>query len=110
MKIKPDSDRSFVDFILEQLDNRLGLSAKRMFGGYGLYTENHFFGIIHKGCLYFKTDSQTKQRYEAANMECFRPNEKQCLKRYYQVPVEILEDREALQNWAKESIQVAVKG
>ena len=107
MKIKADSDQSFVNFVLEQLDDRLELQAKRMFGGYGLYAGSDFFGIIHRSCLYFKTDALTQSRYEAAQMDCFRPNAKQCLKHYYQVPLEVLEDSDQLRAWAAEAIQVA---
>jgi DNA transformation protein len=35
----------------------------------------------------------------------FRPNERQTLKSYYDVPPEILDDREALLHWAREAIR-----
>jgi DNA transformation protein len=36
----------------------------------------------------------------------FRPNERQTLKSYYEVPTEILEDREVFLSWAREAIRV----
>ncbi len=37
-------------------------------------------------------------------MKPFRPNAKQTLKSYYRVPVEIIEDRDRLAEWAKTAI------
>jgi len=46
-------------------------------------------------------------RYEEAGMAPFRPSEKQTLRRYYQVPVAVIEDSETLQRWARESVAIA---
>ena len=35
----------------------------------------------------------------------FRPNERQTLKSYYEVPPEVLDDAEALFSWAREAIR-----
>ena len=40
---------SFADFVLDQLSELEGASARRMFGGHGLYRGGDFFGIIHDG-------------------------------------------------------------
>lgn len=71
-----------------------------MFGAYGLYLGNAFFAIISKGRLYFKTDEKTRTLYEERGMRPFRPNEKQKLKNYYEVPAEVIEDRSELWAWA----------
>ena len=47
-------DESFKDFVLDQLQDLDGVDARRMFGGYGLYRDETFFGILHRGKLYFK--------------------------------------------------------
>ena len=44
-------DDSFKDFVLDQLQELDSVEARRMFGGYGLYQDETFFGIIHKGRL-----------------------------------------------------------
>jgi DNA transformation protein and related proteins len=49
-------DESFKDFVLDQLQELDGVEARRMFGGYGLYQNETFFGILHKGKLRFKID------------------------------------------------------
>ena len=67
-----------------------------MFGGHGLYQDETFFGIVHKGKLFFKIDESTVDEYRKRKMKPFRPNGKQTLKSYYQVPVEIIEDADVL--------------
>ncbi len=71
-----------------------------MFGGYGLYSGEHFFGIVHDGRLYFKTNAVNLQDYLNRNCSVFSPSEKQVLQNYREVPVEILEDAESLVYWA----------
>ena len=97
-------DESFKDFILDQLQELDGVEARRMFGGYGLYQDETFFAIVHKGRLYFNIDEATVGEYRKHRMKPFRPNAKQTLKSYYQVPVEIVENAEQLAQWAKRTI------
>lgn len=93
------------DFVLDQLGERDEAMCRAMFGGYGLYHGKVFFGIIYKGRLYFKTDSTTRLAYLKRDMKPFRPNAKQTLKTYYEVPLDIIEDRERLSSWARKAIQ-----
>src|SRR5262245_54519393 len=99
------SDESFKDFILDQLQELDGIEARLMFGGHGLYKDETFFGILHKGKLYFKVDESTVGEYRKRKMKPFRPNAKQTLRSYYQVPVEILEDGDSLCAWAGKAVQ-----
>ena len=97
-------DQSFKDFVLDQLVGMDDIEASRMFGGYGLYRDETFFGIIHKGKLFFKIDKSTMGEYRKRKMKPFRPNAKQTLKSYYQVPVDVIEDADALCEWAVQAI------
>ena len=96
---------SFRDFVLEQLAALDGLRCKRMFGGYGLYCGEVFFGIVFDGRLYFKTHADTLAEYLDFHAAVFAPSEKQILKNYREVPVDILEDGERLQLWARKAAQ-----
>jgi DNA transformation protein len=98
------ADESFKDFVLDQLRELDGVEARRMFGGHGLYRDETFFGILHKGKLYFKVDASTVGEYRKRKMKPFRPNANQTLRSYYQVPVEILEDSEQLRDWTVKAI------
>jgi DNA transformation protein len=95
------SDASFKDFVLEQLEAAKGLKTRAMFGGHGLYIGASFFGIVHKGSLYFRTDEASRPAYVKAGSRPFNPKGRIELHRYYEVPSEVLEDAEELLVWAK---------
>lgn len=95
----------FKDFILDQLAELNGVAARAMFGGYGLYQRAMLFGIIHKGRLYFKVSATTVHNYKNHGMQPFRPNPKQTLKSFYGVPIDVIEDAEALIQWATEAVK-----
>ena len=98
-------DESFKDYVLDQLQYLENVEARRMFGGYGLYRDEKFFGIIHKGKLYFKVDEATVREYRRRKMKPFRPNARQTLKSYYQVPQDAVEDMDMLCEWAVQAVE-----
>jgi DNA transformation protein len=93
----------FKDFVLDQLSDLRGVTCHAMFGGYGLYCGRVFFGIAHKGRLYFKTNATTAPRFREREVKPFRPNATQTLNTYYEVPVDVLEDAEELTIWAQQA-------
>jgi DNA transformation protein len=102
---------SFKDFVLDQLSEVPEVYCRPMFGGFGLYSgegqKATFFGIIHRGRLYFKTDASQRQVYLERGMKPFRPNRTQTIRTYYEVPTEILEDPEQLGSWAQGAMHSA---
>ena len=105
--VRTAADRhAFKDFVLDQLAGIPELSARAMFGGYGLYAREKFFGIIWKDTFYLRTSPETARRYIAAGMDPFRPNRRQTSKRYYEVPADIVERRSELARWAAEALTV----
>ena len=102
-------DDSYKNFVLDQLQELDDVEARRMFGGYGFYQDETFFGILYRGRLYFKIDETTVGEYRKRNMKPFQPNPKQTLKSYYQVPVEIIEDADQLCRWAETAIRCQEK-
>lgn len=98
MRRKPDS---FRDFVLEQLGD--GVEARPMFGGHGLYHGDAFFGILFKRRFYLRTTPRTRPDFERRGMAPFKPSARQTLKSYYEVPAEVLEDRDLCRTWAARS-------
>jgi DNA transformation protein len=76
------------------------LEFRRMFGGHGLYRDGCFFGILMGGRFYLKTSDATRGQFVSRGMGPFRPNERQTIKTYYEVPAEVLESPEELAAWA----------
>ena len=48
------SDQKFVDFVMEQIKNAGEVTAKKMFGEYGIYADGILFGLICDNKLFIK--------------------------------------------------------
>jgi len=97
------TNTSFKDFVLDQLGGLGPVRARAMFGGFGLYAGRVFFGIVHEDRLYFKVSEATRASYEGRGQAPFRPNARQTLKSFYEVPLAILESPAALVEWARDA-------
>ena len=100
---------SLKDFVLDQLRELPGLETRSLFGGFGLYAGAIFFGIIFQGRLYFRTDAVTRASYLERGMKPFRPNVKQRLNSYYEVPADIIENTDELGDWARAAVNTPRK-
>jgi len=101
-------NESFKAFVLDQLAALPQLRLKPMFGGFGLYQADHFFAIMMDGRVYFKTDAQSRVDYLDRHRSPFtyQKGRRVVSLHYFEVPAEILEDREALVCWARRALQV----
>lgn len=48
------SNQNFVDYILDQIENAGEITAKKMFGEYGIYSNGKIFGLICDNKLFIK--------------------------------------------------------
>ena len=48
------SEQNFVDFVIEQIRNAGEVTAKKMFGEYGLYADGKLFGLICDNKFFIK--------------------------------------------------------
>ena len=94
-----------VDRLIDRLSPLGEVTARPLFGGHGFYWRETIFAILYRGRLYLKVDEDSKGDFLARGMGPFRPNERQTLKSYYEVPPEVLAAPEALVSWAGEAIR-----
>jgi DNA transformation protein and related proteins len=97
-------DDSFKDFVLDQLQGLDDVEARRMFGGFGVIRMKPFSGSSTRGGSILRSMTPRVGEYRKRKMKPFRPSEKQTLKSYYQVPVDIIEDGDRLCQWAVTAI------
>lgn len=104
----PVSDEYLV-FLKDQLAALGEVTHKRMFGGAGLYCGPHFFAIVVDDELYFKVDDSNRGDYEAADCGPFTFTTKRGTEvmNYYEVPIDILENKDAVCDWAEKAVHVA---
>ena len=48
------TDQSFVDFVVGQIQSAGEITAKKMFGEYGIYSNGKIFGVICDNTLFIK--------------------------------------------------------
>jgi DNA transformation protein len=102
----------YVDHIVDQLAQIGGIASGRFFGGVGLSCRGRQFAMMMGNTLYFAVDDSTRPRYVRQGSRCFSYDTKKGrveVKKYYEVPADVLEDRDALVALARESISLAGK-
>jgi DNA transformation protein len=93
------------DRLLARLSGLADVSCRPLFGGHGIYWRGVIFGILFQDRLYLKVDDRSRGDFVSRGMGPFRPNDRQTLRSYYEVPSEVLADPEALLSWTKEAIR-----
>ena len=83
------------------------LHVRRMFGGYGIYEGEHFFAIVHRDRFYLKVDDEMAKTLSKLGSKPFQPSKKQTLHRYYDLPIDVLENSQELRHWTLRSIACA---
>ena len=103
------ADDSFKEFVLDQLSALPDVRARAMFGAHGLYSGDHFFGILDEGRLFFKTDAKSQNDYAARGMGPFtyESKGKVMTMSYHEVPPDVLEQPQELAEWARKAIGIA---
>lgn len=92
-----------VDALVARLQP-LPVSTRRMFGGWGLWLEGRFFGVVDDGVVYFRTDADSRVHYvergSRALQPAFRTRGPKTIDRNFEVPAEVMADDVLLREWA----------
>lgn len=102
----------YAEYILEMLEPVGPVSTSRFFGGVGIASGSVQFAMVMGNSLYFVVDDSTRPKYEQAGMGPFSYTTKKGLilvRRYYELPEDVLNDPETLRLWASESKRIAAK-
>lgn len=105
------SHSEFANFICEQLAMIGPVTARPMFGGYGLFLDGLMFGLISNDVLYLKTDKINRPNFESLALEPFsyRKGDKLIRMSYSLAPEETLENTAMLCQWANEAYGAAIR-
>jgi DNA transformation protein len=100
----------FLNFVLDQFSSWGGVTARKMFGGAGLYRDGSMFGLIADDVAYLKVDESNREQFIQAGSGPFKPYpDKPGVMPYYEIPPGILEEPEVLAEWARQSLAIAGK-
>jgi DNA transformation protein len=97
----------FREFVLAQLDELGDVTPKAMFGELGLYHRGVFFAIVAGDQVFLRVDEESRKTYEAEGMRPFSPNGIMSSRRYYAVPLAVLESAAELTGWARRAVAAA---
>jgi DNA transformation protein and related proteins len=102
----------YVDYVLEHLQSIAPAQTSPFFGGVGISNGFVQFAMMMGNSLYFVVDDDSRKKYEQAGMQPFSYLTKKGrvqVRRYFEVPEEVLTDSEQLRHWANEAMLVADK-
>lgn len=102
----------YTEYVLEHLAPVGPLHTGRFFGGVGISNGAIQFAMIMGNSLYFVVDESTRKKYEKMGMQPFSYLTKKGrvqVRKYFELPEEVLTDPAQLRIWADEAMSVAHK-
>lgn len=105
-------DASFVQYIVEDLFGYMSdISARAMFGGYGIYRSGIMFALVFDGQLYFKVSDKDVEKYKAfgGSLFSYTKNGKTQEMGYCVVPEHIQEDKELFRTLSEAAYDYALE-
>ena len=109
MNVPSSSD--YIEYLLDQLQLIGPVVSKPMFGSHGFFLDGLMFAIVIDDVLYLKVDDQSQKEFVALGLAPFRypRGEKQISLGYYQAPDEVIDDGDALREWANRAFLAALQ-
>jgi TfoX/Sxy family transcriptional regulator of competence genes len=93
------SDQNFVNFVIEQIKNAGDITAKKMFGEYGIYAEGKLVGLICDNKLFIKPTISGRE---------FIGNVVEALPYEGAKPSFLIEDKIEDSEWLSELVRISV--
>jgi DNA transformation protein len=100
----------FIAYILDEFSEWGNVTARKMFGGAGLYRDGKMFGLIADDVAYLKVDDSNRDDFEQAGSAPFKPYaNKETVMSYLEIPPDVLDEPEELIKWSKRSLAIQKK-
>jgi DNA transformation protein len=101
----------FVDYVVELMADWAPASARKMFGGYGLYREGLMFALIADDELFFKTDSDNVAQFERAGSRPFayQGRNRVVQMSYWSAPAASLDSPAEMSGWCQSAYGSALR-
>lgn len=105
------TEKEYAIYIVDLMQSIGPVSAKAMFGGFGVFLNGLMFGLIADNVLYLKIDQETENDFKAKGLEPFTYNKKgkEFKMSYYQAPEEIFDDSDKMNVWAVKAYNTALR-
>lgn len=102
---------AFVAHALELLAALGSISARRMFGGHGIYCDGLFIAIVLDDVLYLKADDRSRADFERAGCERFSYLRQGRTARlnFYRAPEDAIDAPRRMLPWARKALAAALR-
>lgn len=102
---------AFVDYVIELFGPFGTTTARRMFGGHGVYLDGLMFAIVSDDALYLKADELNRVEFEQAGCEVFgyARKGKRATLNFYRAPEDAMESPELMLPWARTAYAAALR-
>lgn len=97
-------DKAYAEEVMQRLQSLPELHTEEMFGGFAIYSQKIFFGIVYQNRLYFRVTPATRKDFEAYGSSAFQPSDRVRLTTYFEVPEPIAANDAELLEWARKAI------
>ena len=102
---------AFVDSLLDLLIPLGEVTARRMFGGHGIYKDDAMFGLVAHDRFYIKSDDENKDAFIARGCEPFvfgaRNDKSPIVSKYYEPPESAFTNAQKMKPWAMLGIEAS---
>jgi len=101
----------FVDYVMELFGPFGTVTARRMFGGHGVYLDGLMFAIVSGDTLYLKADEMNRIEFERAGCEVFEYTRsgKRATINFFRAPEDAMESPELMLPWARTAYAAALR-
>lgn len=105
------ASQEFADYVTGQMAGLGPVSARRMFGGFGLYLQGRMFALIVDDRLYLKADGASLDDFVCAGSRPFtyQARGRDVALRYYEAPAEVFDEEEVMGEWARRAYAAALR-
>ncbi len=100
---------SFLEYLTDCLSVLGPVTARRMFGGAGIYADGVMIGLVADDVFYFKADAKTEQAFIDEGLEPFTYDGKgkPIKMSYWQAPERLFDDPDEMREWAQAALGAA---
>jgi DNA transformation protein len=100
-----------VNFLQEVFESFGHITARRMFGGYGVYFHGVMFGLYAAGRLYLKTDEKNLPQFIAERCEPYTYVQRGKIVKlsYWSAPDIMMDERDQAPVWARSAFDAALR-
>ncbi|MBF6057016.1 MULTISPECIES: TfoX/Sxy family protein [Thiomicrorhabdus] len=101
----------FIEHLHEVFSEFGAITARRMFGGYGIYHDVLMFALVADNTLYLKADKFSVERFIELELPPFEYEKggKKMKMSYFRAPEEIFDDPHLAEEWATLAFEAALR-